>query len=146
MSREKYSYYISMCYIICVKVLNSPLFFFGLFMFSRLLPQHMEVPRLGVKLELWPPAYTTATATWELSHVCDLRRSSLQRQILDPLSEARDRTHVLMVPSGIGFCCATTETPNSPILNIFQLCNPVSGLTSEKDCLGITLFSIMRLS
>ena len=26
-------------------------------------PGHMEVPRLGVSLELQPPAYTTATAT-----------------------------------------------------------------------------------
>ena len=27
--------------------------------------QHMEVPRLGVELELQPLAYTTATATWD---------------------------------------------------------------------------------
>ena len=31
----------------------------------------MEVPRLGVELELQLPAYTTATATRDLSHVCD---------------------------------------------------------------------------
>ena len=30
-------------------------------------PWHMEVPRLGVKLELQLPAYTTATATWDPS-------------------------------------------------------------------------------
>ena len=29
-------------------------------------PWHMEVPRLGVKSELEPPTYTTATATWDL--------------------------------------------------------------------------------
>ena len=29
----------------------------------------------------------------------------------DPLSEARDRTHVLMETSQIPFCCATTGTP-----------------------------------
>ena len=29
----------------------------------------------------------------------------------NPLSEARDRTHSLMVPSWIRFCCTTTETP-----------------------------------
>ena len=34
-------------------------------------PQHMEVTRLGVELELLLPAYTTATATGGLSHVCD---------------------------------------------------------------------------
>ena len=54
--------------------------------------QHMEVPRIGVELELQPLAYTTATATRELSHVCDLHHSSEQCQILNPLSKARDRT------------------------------------------------------
>ena len=32
----------------------------------------MEVPRLGVESELQPPAYATATATPDLSHVFDL--------------------------------------------------------------------------
>ena len=31
--------------------------------FLDLLPRHMEVPRLGVELQLQPPAYATATAT-----------------------------------------------------------------------------------
>ena len=38
---------------------------------------HMEVPRPGVELELELPAYTTATATGDPSHVCDLYHSSL---------------------------------------------------------------------
>ena len=33
----------------------------------------MEVPRLGVQLELQLPAYTAATATQDLSAVCDLQ-------------------------------------------------------------------------
>ena len=33
-------------------------------------PQHMKAPRLGVKSELQLPAYTKATATRDLSHVC----------------------------------------------------------------------------
>ena len=37
------------------------LFYF--FVFLGLHPQHMEVPRLGTKLELQLPAYTTATVT-----------------------------------------------------------------------------------
>ena len=49
---------------------------------------HMEVPRLGVKLEFYLPA--TATAMWNLSHVCDLHHSSWQCWVLNPLSEARD--------------------------------------------------------
>ena len=58
----------------------------------------MEVPRLGVESELQLPAYITATATQDLSQVFDLYHSSWECQILDPLSEARDQTHNLMVP------------------------------------------------
>ena len=50
------------------------------------------------------------------SHICDLHHSSQQRQILNPLSEARDQTRSLMVPSQICFCCATTGTPINMIL------------------------------
>ena len=48
----------------------------------------MEVPRLGVELELQLQAYTTAIARRDLSHVCDLYHSSQQHQILNPLSKA----------------------------------------------------------
>ena len=58
----------------------------------RLHLQHMEIPRLGVESELPLPAYATATATQDPSHVCDLYHSSRQCQILNPLSEARGRT------------------------------------------------------
>ena len=71
----------------------------------------MEIPRLGVELELQLPAYTTATEMPDLSHVCDLHHSSQQHQILNPLGEARDRTHNLTVPSQMCFHCATTELP-----------------------------------
>ena len=57
----------------------------------------MEVPRLGVELELQLLAYTTAIACW----------------ILNLLSEVRDPTGNLMVPSWIHFCCATMGTPSS---------------------------------
>ena len=61
----------------------------------------MEVPRLGVELELQLPAYTTATATPDLSRICDLHLSSQQRRILNPLSEGRDRIRILMDPSRV---------------------------------------------
>ena len=61
-------------------------------------PWHMEVLRLGVQLELEPPAYTTATATRDLSCTYDQHPSSRQCQIFNPLSKARDRTRNLMVP------------------------------------------------
>ena len=65
----------------------------------------------GVKSELQLPAYTTATATPDPSLICHLHHSSWQRQILNPLSEARDQTRNLMVPSQIHFRCAMMGTP-----------------------------------
>uniref|UniRef100_A0A4X1WCH5 Uncharacterized protein n=1 Tax=Sus scrofa TaxID=9823 RepID=A0A4X1WCH5_PIG len=56
----------------------------------------MEIPRLGIESELQLPAYTTATATQDPSHICDLHHSSQQCWILNPLSEARDQTCDLM--------------------------------------------------
>ena len=54
----------------------------------------MEVPRLGVKLQLalQLPAY--ATATLDPKHTCNLYRSLHQCRILNLLSEARDKTHI----------------------------------------------------
>ena len=63
-----------------------------LFCFLGPHPRHMEVPRRGVKSELQLLVYTTATATEDLSHVCDLHHSSRQCRILNPRSEARDQT------------------------------------------------------
>ena len=73
----------------------------------------MEVPRLGVESELQLLVYTTATATQNRSHICKLHHSSWQPWILNPLSEAREQTHNLMVPGRICFHCATMGTPGS---------------------------------
>ena len=55
----------------------------------------MEVPGLGIKSEVQLPACTTATATLDLSHICDPSHSLWQHQILNPLSEARDQPCIL---------------------------------------------------
>ena len=47
----------------------------------------------------------------EPSLVCDLHQSSQQCQIPNPLSRARDRTHVLLDTSWVCYCGATTGTP-----------------------------------
>ena len=55
--------------------------------------QHLEVPRLGTELELQLLVYAIAMATLDPSHLpCSL----WQHRILNPLSEARDRTRILM--------------------------------------------------
>ena len=50
---------------------------------------HMAVPKLGVELELQLQAYVTGAATLDPSH------SFQHHQILNPLSKARDGTHIL---------------------------------------------------
>ena len=75
-----------MCECVCVCVC----FFLGLHLL------HIEVPRLGIELELQLPVYTTVTATQDLSHICDRHHSSWQQGILNPLHEARNQTHILM--------------------------------------------------
>ena len=69
------------------------------FFFLGLHQWHMEVPGLGVELELQPPAHTTATAMPDPSHICNLHRSSRQCRILNPLSKTRDQTSTLMETS-----------------------------------------------
>ena len=71
------------------------LLFFVILSFLGLHPQHVEIPRLGVQSELLLPADTRATAIPDLSCICNLHYSAWQRQILNPLSEARDWTHIL---------------------------------------------------
>ena len=81
----------------------SVLFCFVLFCFVCLFraapPWHMEVPRLGVELEL-PNS----------SHVFDLHHSSWQRWILNPLKEAMAWICVLMDTSRVHYHWATMGT------------------------------------
>ena len=48
-----------------------------------------------VPSELWLPAYSTATAMPNPSHVCVPHHSSQQCWILNPVSKTRDQTHIL---------------------------------------------------
>ena len=63
----------------------------------------MEIPMLGLGQKLQWPAYTTATAMQDLSHIFDVHHSSWQCCIPDPLSKARDETRILMDASQIHF-------------------------------------------
>ena len=78
------------------------LFYFPVFLGPQ--PRHMEVPWLGIELELQLPVYTTAIATPDPRRVCDLHHSSRQHRILNPLSKARDRTCILMDASRVRDC------------------------------------------
>ena len=105
-------------------------------------PWHMEVPRLGVALELWQLAHSAATAMPDPSRVCGLHHSLWQRRILNPLSEARNQTCLLMDTGQIPFGCATTKTSTLsyfkflPAVYESSSCSP-SSLTPDADCFWI---------
>ena len=63
--------------------------------------RHMEVPRLRVELELQLLAAAIAAAAPDPSYIDDLHHSSWQHRILNPLSEARDRTCILIDTSWV---------------------------------------------
>ena len=85
--------------------------------------QHMEVPRLRVQLELQLPAYATTIAMPDPSHICSLCLSLWQCPIPNPLSGARDQTHILMVTSQVCYCWATRATLTKVCLEDYSHCN-----------------------
>ena len=80
-------------------------------------PRHMESPRLGVKSELQLPA----TATRDLSCICDLHHILRQCQILSPLSEARDPTCVFMDASQFPFLLSLNRNSRSRFFKLFLI-------------------------
>ena len=72
----------------------------------------MEIPRLEICL-IAAVAATLHHSHSNLGSELRLQPTSQQHWIINPLSEARDRTHNLMVPHRIHFCCTTTGTPDA---------------------------------
>ena len=64
----------------------------------------------SVNSKLQLPVCTTATGLPDLSHICDLYHSAWQCWILNPLSLARDQTH--MDTSHVSYWWALMGTPN----------------------------------
>ena len=117
------------------------IFFSFSFFFLGLHLGHMDVPRLGVNWELQLPAYTTATATPDASHIYDLRCSLQQRSILNPPSETKDRTtysqrlhHVLNLVS---------HSRNSEYSGVFICLRPFVYLLWRNVCSSpLTIFKL----
>ena len=96
-------------------------FFCGFFWWQqgwRVHPQHVEVPRLRVESELQLLACTTATATWDPSHICSLYHSLWQCKILNLLSKDRDQTHILIGTSQV--LNLLSHLRNSPFVYFFK--------------------------
>ena len=104
---------------------TSRFFFFFFFFFLDPPLRHMETPTLGVESELQLPTYTTATATLDPSHICDLYRSPQQCCLLNALSEARDQTLILtdthqFIPVTVNISFKNWSVLSPVLCNIFQ--------------------------
>ena len=102
----------------------------------------LEVPRLGVESELELPAYSTATATQDPSHIFDLHHSSWQCRAPDPLIKARDGACILVNTSWIRWHCTTTGTPWDVLLSAFLSLHatnqkPAECSTQSSQCLHL---------
>ena len=83
----KHDYFCVVCYLLWfIFPLDFCEVLFHLFIYclSGLHLQHMEVPRLAVKLELQLPCYTIATATWNPGRMYIWHHSSQQCWIPNP--------------------------------------------------------------
>ena len=78
----------------------------------------MEIPMLGVKSELQLTAYTTATATQYLSHVCDLHHSSQQHCIANPPRRPGIKPKSSWMLVGFVSSAPQREHPKHQILNL----------------------------
>ena len=90
------------------------LFIYGLFAFSRAAPSAYGGSQARSLIRAVATGLCQSHSNSGSNHVCDLHHSSRQRQILNPLSKARDQTRNLMVPSLlVGFVnhWATIGTP-----------------------------------
>ena len=67
---------LKICFFNFLKNIYLFIHLFMFFCFSGPYPQHMEIPRLGIKSELQPRPYATATATQDLSCDCNLHHRS----------------------------------------------------------------------
>ena len=120
--------------------LNEKLFLFVCFCFYFLgcTFSIWKFPGLGVKSELQLLAYVTATATPDPSLAGNLHHSSRQCQILNPLSQARDSTWILINTSQNHFHCVTMGSPK--VLCIFSWdCQPSGTLLGDRR-IGVTFW------
>ena len=104
--------------ILALQLIEIFLSFFLSFAFLGLHPGHMEVPRIfqargqiGGTAASPRRSHSNAGSELCLQPTPQLR----QRQILNPLSEARDQTHNCMVSSQIHFHRVTMGTPTIDI-------------------------------
>ena len=102
----------------------------------------MEVPRLGAESELQLLAYVTATATQDPGYIRDLHHSSQQCHVLNPLSETKDHTRILLDPTWVHYFWATLGTPRFSFF--YFVAASLSHLLSSWSCQGLINLSWRR--
>ena len=93
--------------------------FIYLILLSRAVPVAYGSSSLGVEFAF---SCRLTPQPHDPSHVFDLHHNSQQHQLLNPLSNTRDRTYILMVPSQIHFCCSTRGTLRSWFFRFNRTC------------------------
>ena len=119
-----------------ISTYRSAYFFFLLLLFLGMHPWHMEIPRLGGRTGATAASLHHTHGNTDLSSVGGLHHSSRQRQILHPLSRARDWTRNLMGTSQIRFRCATMGTPSKCLL-LLPLSSPLLETLPYKRILAV---------
>ena len=79
------------------------------------------------------------------SYICDLHHSSWRHRILNPVSEVRDRTCNLMVPSQIHFYCAMMGTL-VPYFRFYIVVLSCSICLSLSDLLSVRISSCIHVA
>ena len=87
----------------------------------------------------------SATAVPDLSRICDLHHSSRQRQILNPLSEARDQTHNLTVPSQNFFLLQHDGNSHKSVLWEFLMPPSIDMVLKDSDLIAVALAFLFSL-
>ena len=121
-------------------------FFVCFFVFLGLHQWHMEASGLGVELEMQLPAYATATAMPDLSCVCYRYHSSRQCHILNPLSEARDWTCILMDTNWVCLHCVTMGTLEIDNLNKLITISEIESVIKKKKNSWSSCYSSMVMN
>ena len=86
-------------------------YFILIFLLCRATSAAYGSSQLRVKSELQLLAYATAPAMWDRNPICNLHHGSQQGQILNLLSEAKNKTHSLLDTSWV--CNLLSHNRNS---------------------------------
>ena len=101
------------------ELIPATLFFFFFFCFFRAAPALYGGSQVRGRIGAAAASpYATARAALDPSRVCDLHHRSWQHWILNPLSDARDRTHMLMDASWV--CNLLSHSGNSPSTHLLS--------------------------